>query len=672
FNQNRSQLAANRDTAHASLLGGQGAGVISNNGGGLLSDQGLGLISNNGGSVISNNGSGYRLLAATPLPSLPPGATIVTSALPGETLAQRRVFPDGMVALAFVHKNAVDPLAFRLVDVRDGLPFYELDRETLENWPNGLPHFTRTVTKNLFGGGLSAQTGIKSENADTGTPLHVSVLPDSFLRDAVGGAGNLIDSLELDLAAHTGTFRYVFPPLNAVETGTLANVKFTPNGQVVIPFWEPLGSYEGEETTTVGDQPVFSRKVAVLDGKPTFTYDLLDGLVMTLTASAADGRQLEGSVAQDGKQVGKVTLAVAPEGTAVYTVVLDEDPGHPLVVGYGAKGATPSAPPLPPLEASVVTKVGLKGKGFADGPELTARFQSAVGLVASRKIPGKFYAVDMENHRVRVVDQVAQTVSTLAGTGTAGYLDGPGSSARFNYPRALAVGPDDTLYVAEPANNRIRMVAPDGTVTTLAGSGTQGEADGPGNLAKFNQPVGLALDAAGTLYVADLLGATIRKVATAGDQKGVVTTLAGPPNLKQPIGLALGPDGFLYVADFGGDRVRKVDLVDAAHAVTTIAGTDDPARKGMDGAALETGLEGPNALAFDASGRLLIANPSSVRRLEADGQLHTLAGTGLSLSQDGLARYASFTAINTICVASDGTLVIGDGALVRAVVPTGR
>src|SRR5690606_13331021 len=122
------------------------------------------------------------------------------------------------------------------------------------------------------------------------------------------------------------------------------------------------------------------------------------------------------------------------------------------------------------------------------------------------------------NHRIRKITTDG-TVSTLAG-GTAGFADGPGNEAKFNQPIDVAVDREGNVYVADNMNHRIRKITPDGEVTTLAGS-TAGYADGSGATAQFQSPSGLEVDDSGTLYVADRNNHRIRQISA----DGTVTTL---------------------------------------------------------------------------------------------------------------------------------------------------
>jgi len=174
---------------------------------------------------------------------------------------------------------------------------------------------------------------------------------------------------------------------------------------------------------------------------------------------------------------------------------------------------------------------------------------------------------DSFNHRIRKILPDG-TVSTLAGLGTAGYANGAGVTAQFNNPSGVAVDSAGTVYVADTNNNRIRKVLPDGMVSTLAGSGTLGFADGVAATAQFNFPNGIAVDSTGTVYVADSFNHRIRKI----QPDGTVSTLAGSGTLgfadgagmtsqfNLPTGVTVGSAGTVYVADQNNHRIRKITI----------------------------------------------------------------------------------------------------------------
>jgi sugar lactone lactonase YvrE len=172
------------------------------------------------------------------------------------------------------------------------------------------------------------------------------------------------------------------------------------------------------------------------------------------------------------------------------------------------------------------------------------------------------YVADTTNHKIRKITP-AGVVTTLAGAGTIGSADGASGVAQFFGPNAVAVDSAGNVYVADTNNNRIRKVTPAGVVSTLAGS-TFGFADGTGAAAKFNEPFGVAVDGAGNVYVADSQNFRVRKVTPAG----VVTTLAGAANdfadgvgtsarFSLVYGIAIDTAGTIYVAD-GNHVVRRI------------------------------------------------------------------------------------------------------------------
>jgi sugar lactone lactonase YvrE len=212
---------------------------------------------------------------------------------------------------------------------------------------------------------------------------------------------------------------------------------------------------------------------------------------------------------------------------------------------------------------------------YADGLTSTALFSRPMDVVVD--LAGNVYVADYFNHAVRKVT-AAGTVTTLAGNGFGHYADGAGARAGFLYPNRLAIDRAGNLYLTEghsgdvgegPTGNRVRRITTDGVVTTIAGTGTPGYRDGPAAQAEFHAPTGVAVDAASNIYVADRLNHCIRLISG-----GVVRTFAGTPGVQ---GYADGPasaaqfsypsdvlldqvNRVLYVVDSGNHRVRKIVL----------------------------------------------------------------------------------------------------------------
>lgn len=202
--------------------------------------------------------------------------------------------------------------------------------------------------------------------------------------------------------------------------------------------------------------------------------------------------------------------------------------------------------------------------GFADNANgALASFRSPYAVVIDAS--GNLYVADSNNHSIRKITP-AGAVSTLAGSGLKGAIDGTGTAASFNIPQALAVDASGNVYVADTYNHNIRKITPAGVVTTFAGSTTAGFSDGMGTSSKFSYPMGITLDAYGNLYIADTVNNSIRKITPAG----MVTTIAGSPTpgnkddiatlatFNNPQGVTTDTAGNVYVADTGNNRIRKI------------------------------------------------------------------------------------------------------------------
>jgi len=214
---------------------------------------------------------------------------------------------------------------------------------------------------------------------------------------------------------------------------------------------------------------------------------------------------------------------------------------------------------------------GLGGGGLADGVGAQAQFRLPVGIAVDAS--GNVYVADTGNNRIRKISPDGRVV-TLAGSGTGetgGFADGPGVSARFNAPRGVAAGAGGTVYVADTLNQRIRKVAADGTVSTLAGSGDQGTSNGATGDARFSSPDGISADPSGAVYISDNSSFRIREIAPSGIVFDVAGTAKegfadGPPATAQfdfPTGIAADGSGKVYVADANNNRVRVITLAKA-------------------------------------------------------------------------------------------------------------
>ena len=245
-------------------------------------------------------------------------------------------------------------------------------------------------------------------------------------------------------------------------------------------------------------------------------------------------------------------------------------------------------------DGSVATFAG-SSEGFADGLTTSASFNTPSGLALDAD--GNLYVADTGNNRIRKITPEGQ-VSTVAGDGTAGYRDGPVSQAQFNGPIGIAVDSRGNIYVADAYNDRIRLIANDGQVSTVAGKGTPGYADGDRNTSLFNTPCGIAAANDGSLIVADTGNDRLRKITPDGN----VTTLP-QQELSNPIGLALSHDNFLYVTEL--DRSRIVQIA-PDNTLSVVAGEGSERFNQPTGIALGPKTNRPAELYVADSGNYLV------------------------------------------------------------------
>jgi sugar lactone lactonase YvrE len=319
----------------------------------------------------------------------------------------------------------------------------------------------------------------------------------------------------------------------------------------------------------------------------------------------------------------------------------------------------------PTTTTTIVTTMAGSGiAGFADLQGTNAQFSIPSGVAVDTS--GTVYVADYGNSRIRKITSSGM-VSTLAGSGVAGYLDNTtGTSAQFNNPSGVAVDTSGNVYVADTYNNRIRKITSGGVVTTLAGSGVAGSLDNTtGTSAQFNTPSGVAVDTSGNVYVADTYSYRIRKITSSG----VVSTLAGSGALgfadgpatsarfSFPDGVAVDTSGNVYVADKFNQCIRKVT---SSGVVSTLAGSG--VQGFADGPATSAQFNVPYSVAVDTSGNVYVADFDNyrIRKVTSSGVVSTLAGSGARGFADGPATSAQFNYPGGVAVDASGNVYVGD------------
>jgi sugar lactone lactonase YvrE len=297
-------------------------------------------------------------------------------------------------------------------------------------------------------------------------------------------------------------------------------------------------------------------------------------------------------------------------------------------------------------------------------------YPSGVALDAA----GNFYVADTDNHRIRKVTANG-LITTVAGNGTGTYAGdgGTATNASLYYPAGVAADAFGNFYIADQYNHRIRLVTTNGLITTIAGNGSPGYAGdgGAATNASLYYPAGVALDAAGNLYIADKNNERVRRVAT----NGIITTVAGKgtaayagdggvatnASLYYPNGVALDTFGNLFIADYQNSRIR---LVTTNGLITTVAGKSSSGYSGDGGAATNATLDYPSDVAVDGYGNLYIADyqDNRIRLVTTNGLITTVAGKSNSgySGDGGAATNASLYYPNGVAVDAAGNLYISD------------
>lgn len=313
---------------------------------------------------------------------------------------------------------------------------------------------------------------------------------------------------------------------------------------------------------------------------------------------------------------------------------------------------------------STFAGTGQPGASGDHGTAVDAELSAPVGVVIGTA--GTIFIVDNGNELIRVVS--GGIITTYAGDGAAGYFgDGEAAiHAQLNSPAGAALDSSGNLYIADSGNNVIRMVTPDGTINTIAGSvcslsatsgcgpGYSGDGGAP-TAALLNSPLAVAVDPSGNLYIADAGNNVIRKISG-----GIISTIHSTLPLGHPSGIALDGARNLFIADTSNNRVVKLTPSGAA---TIVAGNGVPGYTGDNGPAIQAELEFPAAVAVDGVGNLYIADKTNcvIREVNTAGTIFTIAGNGLAgYSGEGVAVDQELNFPSGVTVDAFGNLYIAD------------
>lgn len=408
----------------------------------------------------------------------------------------------------------------------------------------------------------------------------------------------------------------------------LVSVPFTASTSVTVNTEGRFDYLKGTLYLVSGNSQVAIKQTS--RSNPVFTYDHLQG--NTHYNFVVEAYKLGGVVASNSLAL-DIANETAPSGVSLSLTV-------PYIVTTLAG-------------SGVTTPV-------ADGIGTAATFAGLHGIACD--LQGNLYIADYSNSLVRKITS-DRNVTTFAGN-TAGFADGAGTSARFCNLVGITTDLQGNVYVGDVANNRIRKITPAGVVSTLAGSGVGAFSDGNGTSAMFNGPHGVAVDIQGNTYVAEHWNQCIRKVTPAGD----VTTLAGNGTIgsadgqgmaatfQYPRGVAVDPQGYVYVSDWKNHRIRKIT---PGGLVSTLAGSTAGLQDGTGTAAK---FNGPEGLIIDSLGNLFVMDRdnSSIRKVTPAGVVTTIAGNGVSSYSDGTGTAASFAGPWGIAIDSTGILYVAD------------
>ena len=336
------------------------------------------------------------------------------------------------------------------------------------------------------------------------------------------------------------------------------------------------------------------------------------------------------------------------------------------MTAVSCKKNSAAPPPGQGVASMVTTFAGTGTPGLVNGTGTAASFNDPCDLIIGKD--GKLYVGDWNNNVIRTMNLSNAAVNTFAGTGAQGYVNGPAATAQFLGPAHIAFDNAGNLFVSDEENNMIREITTAGNVITVAGSGVNGYQDGPVTTAKFSHPEGILVDAAGDLYVADGNNTSnvIRKITLS---TGLVSTVAGTGTEGYhdgPAATASFKNPYGMTMDASGN-IYVADIGNnvirkiniATATVSTFAGSGTP---GMIDGAASARFYFPIACIFDKNGNMFVADlfNNAIRKISTAGIVSTYAGTGTQGAENGVATQATFYHPIALAIDASENLYVAD------------
>jgi hypothetical protein len=615
-------------------------------------------------------------LGATVVSGGSPGPTISTAAGgPGSGIAMHVAQDIDSVAVADGHAYVADPSAdvVRTVDLSQTVPTKRLETVLAGD---GSPGFSgdggpATSAHLLDPEGVAVDDHGDVFIADAGNNRIREVSPDGDITTIAGNgvygySGDGGPAVDAHLARPTALAVDAAGDLFIADDGNDVVREVTPDGIITTVAGTGIPGDTGDGG---------SATAAEIDGPSGLAVDAAGDLFIAdagnneVRGVAPDGRI--STVAGDGTlgdsgDGGAATAAEldSPEGVAVDASgdLFIADAGHSIVREVDPSGTI-----------STVAGDGTAGFSGDGGAATSAELDNPQGIAVDDE--GNLWIVDRDNRRVREVD-LAGTISSPIGCGL--YLSsGDGGSAvasEMHTPVDVAVDAQGDVYFSDSLNNRVRRISPSGVVTTVAGDGSYGFSGdgGPATAAELWDPQGLAVDAAGNLYIADFYNNRIRKVTP----QGIISTVAGYGTygfsgdgggathawFEGPTAVAVNAAGDIYIADSGNDRIREV--TPRWGEITTVAGDGTQGYTGDGGSGVDAEIDDPTGLAVNAAGDVFIADSVNnvIRELLPSGVITTFAGDGTAgyNGDGGAATGAELSSPTGVAVDAAGDVFVAD------------